>query len=293
VWPPKPLGETPVVHEQPVVIDEKPGRIGVLHALERWWLEPTRLPLDRRISQSGWSADEATVYCARCGQAVGAFEEDEFGCAACRDSRPPWSRFVRLGEYASPLAEWVQEVKFERGWRLGEALGRALGERLVAAGFDGSEGAIVPVPTTWRRRMARGSDHALQLARGVSKSTGAPVVRALSRRHGKSQRAVEASGRRANVSGVFSTRPGAAGRLDGRDLVVVDDVLTSGATLRAACRALRAGLKQREGELETLWASVVAVTPPASGPGSGGVEGVEGGFGGEDREDGDFLVSSS
>ncbi|MEM1424671.1 MAG: hypothetical protein AAGH64_11800, partial [Planctomycetota bacterium] len=61
---------------------------------------------------------------------------------------------MRLGSYEGALIDWIHEVKFERGWRLGEDLGAMLGERLVEQGFAG---VVVPMPTTWRRRMARGT----------------------------------------------------------------------------------------------------------------------------------------
>lgn len=310
VWPPR----EPEARPEPEPV-EKPQHSGAfarsttavqrvssvgsaVAGLERVWLAPTRMPLGHRVRAMGWSADDVGIACDRCGHAVGAYEEMEFGCAACAGQRLPWTRMVRLGAYEEPLASWVQEVKFERGWRLGEALGGILGGRLVESGF---EGVVVPMPTTWRRRMARGTDHALTLARGVHLATGAPIVRALRRSHRPSQRAVNASQRRANVSGVFRSVRRACERIGGRDVVLIDDVMTSGATLRAAARTLNFGLKERAGDgAGGVWCAVLAVTPPASGPGSA----VESGSGASEgasaeksacvvREDGDFLAPSS
>lgn len=297
-WPPKPEEPAAAIPNSP---DETPAE---LHSpvreawwrrVERTWLEPTRLPLRARAERVGWIPDAYEAYCARCGHDVGPHEESEFGCSTCANTRPRWSRVVRLGTYAEPLSSWVQEVKFERGWRLGEALGMRLGEQLLEAGLELGEAVIVPMPSTWRRRMARGTDHALTISRGVAKATGCPLVRALRRKHTVSQRAVKPGERASNVSGVFEVRQKALLRLSGRPLVLIDDVMTSGATMRSACRVLRAGVK---GEGDTgLWVGVIAVTPPAgssSGPGSRRrEEGFSDEACGRAREDGDFLQASS
>ncbi len=223
--------------------------------MEALWLSPTRVPVRQRMVMGGWEPEAVSASCARCGQSVGVHEETEFGCASCVKTRPAWARAVRLGVYEDELASWVQEIKFERGWRLGEDLGVLLGERLREAGFDG---VVVPMPTAWRRRMARGIDHSLAIARGVAKGAGVPVVRALAREHRSSQRAVTPSQRVANVSGAFRVRRSVARRIGGRDVVVIDDVLTSGATMSAACRCLK---KNGGAGVGPIWCGVLSVTP--------------------------------
>ncbi|GAB4517966.1 MAG: hypothetical protein Tsb0013_22150 [Phycisphaerales bacterium] len=272
VWPPRAPGDVPVsgasVDGPPAGPDrERPG--GWWHAFETLWLSPTRVPLEQRLAGGVWAPEPISASCARCGQSVGTHEETEFGCATCVGTRPAWSRAVRLGVYEGELRDWVQEVKFERGWRLGESLGELLGRRLREQGF---EGVVVPMPTTWRRRMARGIDHALCIARGVARGGELPIVRALRREHRLTQRAVPESRRRANVAGAFRVDPRGLSRVGGRDVVVVDDVLTSGATMSAACRSLRRSGGGNGGDggadvdgvlVGSVWCGILAVTPSA------------------------------
>ncbi len=263
VWPPRELVDPGVA--DPAVGDEASGAgatpsgsrvLRWIREIEESWLKPTRLPLARRMQAADWSPDVPAAYCDVCGRDVGMYEAGEMGCSGCRQRRLPWSRLVRLGRYEDPLDRWVQEVKFERGWRLGEALGRLLGEEALRAGFgDVGEALIVPMPMTRRRRLARGIDHASAIARGVAWATHARVASALARRHAPTQRAVAPSARASNVAGVFRLRAGAARRVRGRAMLLVDDVTTTGATLRGAARTLR-----RAGA-GTIWVGVIAATP--------------------------------
>lgn len=272
-WPPRAASTAPStssassnVKSAPDVATAPHARRNWWAAIERAWFDPTAEPLERRARRAGWTPDDHESYCPRCGRDVGAYEVQEFTCAHCRGSRLPWSRFVRLGSYADPLSTWICEVKFTR-WRvLGLELGRMLGRRLREAGFPAHLGpkdaAVVPVPTTWRRVMARGIDHAGVLARGVAAELHIPVLRPLFRTHRSSQRAVPLSERARNVSGSIFARSRVAH--EGKTLILVDDVMTSGATLRACARTLR---DSRKGDSdgfrakETIWAAVLAVTP--------------------------------
>lgn len=170
---------------------------------------------------------------------------------------------VRLGEHAGPLRDWVHEVKFTRFQALGVTLGHRLGRRVIEAGGDGPGWLVVPAPTTRRRRLARGVDHAGAIAAGVAAETGWPVRRLLARRHRPSQTSLPASERKRNAAGAFRRRGGA--RLGDARVLVVDDVMTTGATASAACRALVKGLKAAE-RPEAVWVAVVAVAPR---PGAG------------------------
>ncbi len=236
---------------------------------ERAWLDPVALPLHRRAVEAGWTPDALDRFCLRCGRDTGPHECDADGCSVCRERRLPWDRIVRLGSYVPPLSEWVCEVKFTRAAVLGLEIGRMLGRQVAGAAGLG-EGrmppgppVIVPVPSTLRRRLSRGIDHSRAIARGVGSVLQAPVLgRALWRTHRPSQRSVAFSGRAANVSQSIGVSRGAMKRLTGRWVLLVDDVTTSGATLRAAARAIREAARNCSGEgpLE-IWACVAAVTP--------------------------------
>lgn len=245
-----------------------------IESFERTWLTPVAEPLARRMRSAGWTPDTFDVYCNRCGGNVGPHEADEFGCAACASRRLPWSRFLRLGVYESPLDAWVKEVKFSRFRSLGVDLGRLLGERLRDAGAlaPAPERVVVtPVPSSFRRRMSRGVDHALVIARGVSRELQIPIVPALRTRHRPSQRAVTVSQRRRNAAGAFQLRRGVD--LSGWTVLLVDDVRTSGATLAAAARALRSGAAGRpKSQRPVVWAAALATTEEG-----GRVRGHEGG----------------
>jgi predicted amidophosphoribosyltransferase len=134
-----------------------------------------------------------------------------------------------------------------------------LGAQLVPLleGTDRERLVLVPVPSTFRRRMARGIDHTLVLARGVREVTGGRIVRALARRHRPSQVGLPMTERKRNVSGTMRLRRPAD--LGGCTLIVIDDVRTTGATMTEACRALVRGLKEREMVAGAVWAAVLGV----------------------------------
>jgi ComF family protein len=212
-----------------------------------------------RLAMCGWTGEAPGALCDRCGTSVGVGEADEFGCATCRDYRVPWDRAFRLGPYEDDLRAIILEVKFTRFRSAGMALGALLGKAIRDGGGAFEPVVVVPIPMSTRRRLARGIDHTAAIGRGASKELGAPMVMALARKHRPSQRTVSMSARSRNVAGTIRLRRGQGAGIKGRTVVLVDDVRTSGATLRAAARAIREG--GAGCAPKSVWVATVGVTP--------------------------------
>lgn len=266
VWPPRrepPHRRDEATDPDGHWLDERwprePGRVaGAIAELERVLLGGGSESLAWRAHAMGWRPEPAGRACWRCAGSVGEHEVDADGCSACRASRPPWARAIRLGLYESPLREAVHDLKFKARRPVGRELGRLLGLRLAhdldRTGLLEAGGIIVPIPISTRRRLARGVDHTLVLAKAASVASGLDVVRLLRRVHRPSQLSVPPSQREANVRGSIRARRGVSAPETGV-VVVLDDVRTTGATMRAACRAV-ASMGVDRGR---IWACVAGV----------------------------------
>lgn len=183
--------------------------------------------------------------CGRCAACLPQVLPDGAVCSACRLKPPGFRGAVCLGDYGDPaLRAWVLALKHGGRRDLADPLGRALGRRLLERGVETGT-PVVPVPLAWLRRHERGHDQALGLARGVAAVLESELLRALRRRRWTApQGSPTAPSRRANVNGAFATRRSVA-RLRGREVLIIDDVATSGATLAECIRELRrAGVSQ-------------------------------------------------
>lgn len=134
----------------------------------------------------------------------------------------------------------IYRFKYHGQAALSYALGRWLGSELKRSGLYDDVEAIVPVPLHPLRLIRRGYNQSELLARGIGSVLGVPVrAGALVRKvHNRSQTHRPGTDRWENVEGIFAVR--APRRLAGRHLLLVDDVLTTGATLSACAEAIRA-----------------------------------------------------
>ena len=179
--------------------------------------------------------------CARCLAAVRpgpvAVEEIE-----CDDDVP----VVAGGWYRTELRRIVVDWKEHGRFPLTEVLSHHLAVAVAAVAGSAPRVDLVPVPTAWRARWRRGDDLVRSLADAAAERlapTGAQVtVRPVLRRTRRTadQAGLTAGLRRGNVAGAFELRRGARPEPHAR-VVVVDDVVTTGATLAEAARALAAG----------------------------------------------------
>ena len=140
----------------------------------------------------------------------------------------------------------VHALKYE-GWaELAPEMGAAMARVSLPPAPPGGGRWVVPVPTTRARVRRRGYNQAELLARSVAERLGEGLIEALVRtRGGATQVALHPSQRRANVRGVFAAREEEIPRLAGAHVVLVDDVLTTGATAAAAAEELvRVGVSE-------------------------------------------------
>ncbi|MBK7404434.1 MAG: ComF family protein [Phycisphaerales bacterium] len=183
--------------------------------IEEEWIGVGSRSWASAAEEAGWLPDGAALYCPRCGTSVGAFEADAAGCSACRERRLPWSRAVRLGPYEGPLRDAVLAGKYT-AWKrvcleLGRDLGDAVADALRIEGVAPEAVLVCPVPTSLRRRLARGIDHTGLMARAASRSIGCRSGSLLRRAHRPPQQGLSGEARRRNVAGSFRARAGGLG----------------------------------------------------------------------------------
>ena len=208
----------------------------ILQECEETILGYERMPPRRLLDQSGWHPDERDDYCGQCGHS----RVNHGGtCGWNSATAIPCSHVVRLGGYQNPLSAWVREFKFGQWLSMGEQLGQLLGvasSQLIARS-ECVMNCVVPVPMPFMRRYSRGIDHAEVLAKAVAKQTGLPIRRLVRQRSGPSQVSGRSGGRRRRPN---PFQPSLRGKLTkGENILLVDDVLTTGSTCRAMCQVLR------------------------------------------------------
>lgn len=178
--------------------------------------------------------------CRRCG-ATGKVDLDG-SCISCIDEKLHFESVVRLGRYDGELRSAVLATKSPRHRTLAMALARELAhhelERMVAWQAD----ALVPIPMHWTRRLWRGTNCPRTLAEQLAtqlKLTLAEHLLVRSKRT-RPQASLTANKRLANMRGAFRVRPHRD--LPGARLILVDDIMTTGATVNEAAKVLnRAG----------------------------------------------------
>jgi len=177
--------------------------------------------------------------CPRCSSTVGAHLVLEKGCPECQAESFAFDGAFRMAPYEGLLREVVLRIKQRSGEDLAEVIGtlwaRQMAPRLQPLAPD----VVVPIPLHWTRRWQRGFNQSEILAACLAKQLGKPcATKALHRVRRTEMQTTQSSStaRRENVKHAFATRRGGDWR--GKAVLLVDDVLTTGATANEAARAL-------------------------------------------------------
>lgn len=197
--------------------------------------------------------------CAICGERLSANER--LICSSCHlhlpvtryELSPSDNPMVRLfwGQFpVERAAAWffyepktdtsqlIYDLKYRNHPEIGEALGAIIAQRFAEACFFDSIDALVPMPITRRRKWQRGYNQSMEIARGVASVCSLPILRKAVRRirFSESQTTKHARERLRNVEDAFLLSD--ADAISGKHLLLIDDIVTTGATVIACAREL-------------------------------------------------------
>ncbi|MFM2095963.1 MAG: hypothetical protein RIS70_3087 [Planctomycetota bacterium] len=179
--------------------------------------------------------------CPRCAAPLPQLGSQSANCLYCQRRKYRFRSTMAIGAYRGSLQQIVLRMKHSMHEPLATVMGQLLGDRVRSRCSDLPIDAVVPVPMHWWRRLRRGTPAAELLAEGVAGQTGWRLVRDLivCRRATRKQGTLSPADRLENVADAFGVRS----RYDVQNarVLLVDDVMTTGATLNAVAQALLRG----------------------------------------------------
>jgi ComF family protein len=206
------------------------------------------------------------TFCARCGetlaQRLASFNQEEADglCGNCRTAQPPYAVAWAYGSYETGLRELIHLLKYDNVLPAAKVLGRMLTQVILRMqpAFEANEVLVVPVPLHRTKQRQRGFNQSELIVRAALKHSVPGIRFELNphllerRRVTESQIGLTQHQRRENLRGAFRvTKPE---RVAGREILLVDDVFTTGTTISECARVLR-----RAGAAN-VWVATVART---------------------------------
>lgn len=205
---------------------------------------PQQCEVCRRWGQSALCSDCVGRYagtrwrCACCGLGTGLAVAR---CGECLRDPPPFESTVCVADYGFPWDGLITAFKFQGRAELAGLLAERLACAVQEAETSPPVNLVLPVPLSARRLAERGYDQAWELARRVAHRLHLPAQPRLLQRpvHTPQQSGLQRSERQRNLRTAFMVDPSRRGLLEGQRVALVDDVMTTGATVREASLVLR------------------------------------------------------
>ena len=209
--------------------------------------------------------------CHVCG--IKLLDNEQFVCNSCQDKLPVtgyekyWTNKTKVNSDLNPmeqrfagqiplhhacapffytrdssLATLIHDFKYRGFSNLAIALGRLGASRLKDTGFFNDIDVLLPVPLHWTKKLRRGYNQTEMIARGISDATGIPVSPNLkARKPHRTQTSLTSRQRIDNTKGIFTLQNPET--LEGKNVMVVDDICTTGATLLSASETIASALR--------------------------------------------------
>jgi ComF family protein len=151
----------------------------------------------------------------------------------------PFANIARLAVYEPPLRELIHAMKYHGRWPLAESLAQRLVAHPPARALLDRADCLIPVPLHFRRHWHRGYNQADVLARRLAAYRRIPVLHPVRRiRDTPTQTDLSQKARHENVKNAFRLKRFRTSSIAGKSLLLIDDVMTTGATLQAVARTL-------------------------------------------------------
>ena len=178
---------------------------------------------------------DALSRCSRCGESVGLFQTTD-PCAWCRKKKLRFDEVVVFGTYRDRLRTMICQLKYNRNTTVAKPLASLLLSVIPDPPFAD---IVIPVPLHWTRRLSRGFNQseliAKQIAKQHSLSFSSQIL--IRKERTKPQIGLSMTRRKSNVSNAFAVRN--KEMITGRAILLIDDVLTTGATASACANVLK------------------------------------------------------